>query len=55
MNSEDPTYIFQAFFNYYCVKAEYGIAPSFMRFREIKIGANKDGSSLHQVITIPFF
>lgn len=55
MNSEDPTYIFQAFFNYYCVKAEYGEAPKFMNFREIKTAKNKDGSSQHQTITIPFF
>lgn len=55
MNAEDPTYIFQAFFNYYCVKAEYWEAPKFMTFREIKTSKNKDWSSQHQTITIPFF
>lgn len=55
MNAEDPSYIFQAFFNYYCVKAEYGEAPKFMIFREIKTSKNKDGSSQHQTVTIPFF
>lgn len=55
MNEEDPTYIFQAFFNYYCVKAEYWEAPKFMTFREIKTSKNKDWSSQHQTITIPFF
>lgn len=55
MNSEDPTYIFQAMFNYYTVKCEYGEAPKFMRYREIKTGKNKDGSSQHQTIVIPFF
>ncbi len=55
MNIEDPTYIFQAFFNYYCLKAEYWEAPKFMIFREIKTAKNKDGSSQHQTITIPFF
>jgi hypothetical protein len=42
MNAEDPTYIFQAFFNYYCVKAEYGENPKFMIFREIKASKNTD-------------
>jgi S-DNA-T family DNA segregation ATPase FtsK/SpoIIIE len=55
MNIEDPTYIFQAFFNYYELKAEYWEAPKFMIFREIKTAKNKDGSSQHQTITIPFF
>lgn len=55
MNIEDPTYIFQAFFNYYCLKAEYWESPKFMIFREIKTSKNKDGSSQHQTITIPFF
>lgn len=55
MNAEDPGYIFQAFFNYYCVKAEFGEAPAFIIFREIKTSKNKDGSSQHQTITIPFF
>lgn len=55
MNAEDPTYIFQAFFNYYCVKAEYWESPKFMIFREIKASKNTDWSSQHQTITIPFF
>lgn len=55
MNWEDPKYIFQAFFNYYCVKAEYWEAPLFMTFREIKTSKNRDGTSQHQTVTIPFF
>ena len=55
MNAEDPTYIFQAFFNYYCVKSQFWEAPKFMTFREIKTSKNKDWSSQHQTITIPFF
>lgn len=55
MNEEDPTYIVQAFFNYYCVKAEYWEAPKFITFREIKTSKNKDWSSQHQTVTIPFF
>ncbi|PZM83069.1 hypothetical protein DLH72_04015 [Candidatus Gracilibacteria bacterium] len=55
MNAEDPKYIFQAFFNYYCVLNHFGEAPKYMIFREIKTSKNKDGSSQHQTITIPFF
>jgi len=55
MNIDDPAYILQAFFNYYCVKEEYGEAPKFLIFREIKFSKNKDWSSQHQTITIPFF
>lgn len=55
MNAEDPKYIFQAMFNYYCVRAHFGEAPKYMIFREIKTSANRDGSSQHQTITIPFF
>lgn len=55
MSEEDPKYIFQAFFNYYCVRAEYWEEPKFMIFREIKTSKNKDWSSQHQTITIPFF
>ena len=55
MNSEDPKYIFQAFFNYYCVLNHFWEAPKYMIFREIKTSKNKDWSSQHQTITIPFF
>ena len=55
MNAEDPKYIFQAFFNYYCVLNHFGEAPKYMIFREIKTSKNKDWSSQHQTITIPFF
>lgn len=55
MNTEEPSYIFQAFFNYYCVKSQYWEAPKFMTFREIKTSKNKDWSSQHQTVTIPFF
>lgn len=55
MNIEEPSYIFQAFFNYYCVKSQYWEAPKFMTFREIKTSKNKDWSSQHQTVTIPFF
>lgn len=55
MLDEDPKYIFQAFFNYYCVKAHYWEAPKFIIFREIKTSKNRDWSSQHQTVTIPFF
>ncbi len=55
MNVENPLYIFQAFFTYYCVKMHFWEAPKYMIFREIKTSQNKDGSSQHQTITIPFF
>ena len=55
MNAEDPKYIFQAFFNYYCVLNHFWEAPKYMIFREIKTSKNKDWSSQHQTITIPFF
>lgn len=55
MNEEDPKYIFQAMFNYYCAKQHFWEAPKFITFREIKTSANKDWSSQHQTITIPFF
>lgn len=55
MSEEDPKYIFQAFFNFYCARAEYWEEPKFMIFREIKTSKNKDWSSQHQTITIPFF
>ena len=55
MNAEDPKYIFQAFFNYYCVFNHFWEKPKFMIFREIKTAKNKDWSSQHQTITIPFF
>jgi hypothetical protein len=42
MNEEDPKYIFQAFFNYYCAVNEFGEKPLFMEFREIKTSKNKD-------------
>lgn len=55
MNAEDPKYIFQAFFNYYCVLNHFWEKPKYMIFREIKTSKNKDWSSQHQTITIPFF
>jgi hypothetical protein len=42
MDEEDPKYIFQAFFNYYCAVNEFGEKPLFMEFREIKTSKNKD-------------
>ncbi len=55
MNAEDPKYIFQAFFNYYCVLNHFWEKPKYMIFREVKTSKNKDWSSQHQTITIPFF
>lgn len=49
-----PSLWTQSMFYYYLVKAEYGRAPREIRFREIKIGKNRDGSSQHNIITISF-
>lgn len=52
---EDPAYIFQAMFDYYAIMAKYWEAPKFLTFREIKTSKNRDWSSQHQTVTIPFF
>lgn len=52
---ENPAYIFQAFFLFYLWVAKTGKAPHQAVFREIKISANKDGSSQHNLIIVPFY
>ncbi len=54
MNFDNPQYFFQAMFNFYCLQKEFGEAPAFMNFREIKTTKNRDWSSQHQVITFLF-
>lgn len=51
---DNPQYFFQAMFNYYCVQKEFGEAPAFMNFREIKTSKNRDWSSQMQVVTFLF-
>jgi len=51
---ENPQYIFQAYFYYYLAKAQYGRAPKQCVFREVKISTNKDGSSQHNCIVVPY-
>lgn len=52
--SENPGYIFQAFFYYYLSKIKFGRYADECVFREIKISQNKDGSSQHNLVRIPF-
>lgn len=54
MRLDNPSYFFQALFNYYCVWVEFGQKPAFMIFRENKISANRDGSSQQQTIIYHF-
>lgn len=51
---ENPAYIFQAMFYYYLAKVTYNEAPKQCTFREVKISQNKDGSSQHNLITVPY-
>ena len=51
---ENPQYIFQAFFYYYLVLATHGEKPVQCTFREVKISTNKDGTSQHNLIVVPF-
>jgi len=51
---DNPQYFFQAMFNYYCIQKEFGEAPAFMNFREIKTSKNRDWSSTHQLTTFIF-
>ncbi len=54
INTNNPNYFFQAFFNYYTLWKELGEKPEYMIFREIKISQNKDGSSQHQTVVLHF-
>lgn len=49
-----PAYLFQGIFYFLLVRSKYNRAPKEIRFREVKIWKNKDGSSQHNVITISF-
>lgn len=51
---ENPQYIFQAMFYYYLAKATYNESPKQCTFREIKISTNKDGTSQHNLIIVPY-
>ena len=48
------TFIIQAMFNYYTVKAEYGESPKRMVFNECKLAKNKDGSPQVQPYIIEY-
>lgn len=49
-----PSYWTQGMFYYYLARAHFKREPKEIRFREIKISKNKDGSSQHNVITLNF-
>lgn len=54
MDEDNPQYFFQAYFLYYTATRQFGEAPKFITFREIKTSKNRDGSSQHQTVTILF-
>lgn len=49
-----PNYWTQSMFYYYLAREEYKEEPVEIRFREVKLSKNKDGSSQHNVIIINF-